>query len=75
MTEKQKETFARNLRIAAASEGLLQRELAAALGTNQTTISRIYTGERTATFEIVLAAAKRFGTSVERLLNESLADI
>jgi transcriptional regulator with XRE-family HTH domain len=75
MTEKQKETFARNLRIAAASEGLLQRELAADLGTNQTTISRIYTGERTATFEIVLAAAKRFGTTVEQIINEPFADI
>lgn len=75
MTEQQKETFARNLRIAAASEGLLQKELAAELGTNPTTISRIFSGERAATFEIVLAAAKRFGTSVERLLNESLAYI
>ena len=75
MTEQQKETFARNLRIAAASEGLLQRELAAELGTNPTTISRICSGERAATFEIVLAAAQRFGTSVERLINESLADI
>ena len=75
MNEQQKETFARNLRIAAASEGLSQRELADALGTNPTTITRIFSGERAATFGIVLAAATRFGTSVERFINESFANI
>ena len=75
MNEQQKETFARNLRIAAASKGLSQVELADALGTNPTTISRIFGGKRAATFEIVLAAAQYFGVTVERFLNESIAKI
>ena len=75
MTEKQKETFARNLRICAAAEGIQQKELAEALGTNRTTISRIFTGDRAATFEIVLAAAQRYGKSVEAFINTSFADI
>jgi plasmid maintenance system antidote protein VapI len=75
MTKEQKETFARNLRICAAAEGIQQKELAAAFGVNPTTISRIFTGDRAATFEVVLAAAKRYGKSVEAFINTSFADV
>lgn len=75
MTAKQKETFARNLRICAAAEGIQQKELGAALGIDQTTVSRIFSGDRTATFEVVLAAAQRYGKSVEAFINTSFVDI
>lgn len=74
MDQQQKQTFARNLRICIAAEGITQKELSEAIGINRSSISRALAGNMVP-YELVFAAAKRYGKPVEDFLNKSFADI
>ena len=74
LTQQQKQTFSRNLRLCAASEGITQKQLSEALGVNRTTISRAFSGKQVP-YELVFAAAKKYDKPVEDFLNKSFADV
>lgn len=72
MTEKQFDTFRENVKHLMISEGITQKELADKIGISESYMSRIMSGCREPSLDVVFSIAKRYKRKVDDIVNKSV---
>ena len=72
MSEKDFSTFRDNVRLLITSEGITQSQLAEKIGISESYMSRIMTGERTPSLDVVFSISKRYKRKMDDLINKSV---
>jgi transcriptional regulator with XRE-family HTH domain len=72
MSEKDFSTFRDNVRLLITSEGITQSQLAEKIGISESYMSRIMTGERPPSLDVVFSISKRYKRKMDDLINKSV---
>jgi transcriptional regulator with XRE-family HTH domain len=72
MSEKDFSTFRENVRLLITSEGITQSQLAEKIGISESYMSRIMTGERPPSLDVVFSISKRYKRKMDDLINKSV---
>ena len=65
-------TFRDNVRLLVLAEGISQRQLAAKIGVSQSHFSRVMSGDRDPSLDIVCAISRRYHRKMDDLLNKKV---
>ncbi len=72
MSEKDFSIFRNNVRHLMLSEGITQAQLATKIGISESYMSRIMSGDRSPSLDVVFSISKRYKRKMDDLINKSV---